>query len=65
MACGKGHQKRRVKLRVKFGRGKAGTIVEAELCPDCGVYVKAKQLGCNDEGYYMIPSALVEVVEDL
>ena len=65
MACGKEHQKGLIKLRVKFGNGKAGTIVEAELCPDCGVYVKAKRLGCNDEGSYLIPSALAEVVEDL
>ena len=65
MSCGKRHQKRRVKLLVKFGDSRAQAIVEAEICPDCGVYVKAKQLGCNDEGYYMIPSALVEVVEDL
>jgi hypothetical protein len=50
---------------VKFGPAEAGTIVEAELCPDCGVSVKAKELGCNDEGFYMVPSALAEVVEDL
>ena len=65
MSCGKGHQKRRIKLLVKFGNAEPGTIVEAELCPCCGVYVKAKQLACNDEGFYMIPSALAEVVEEL
>ncbi|MGD0228333.1 MAG: hypothetical protein ABSF71_39020 [Terriglobia bacterium] len=65
MSCGKGHQKRRVKLLVKFGNAEPGTIVEAEICPDCGVKVSSKQLGRNDEGFYMIPSALAEVVEDL
>jgi hypothetical protein len=48
-----------------FGNGRPGTTVEAEICPDCGVYVKARQLGCNDEGFYMIPSALAEVIENL
>jgi hypothetical protein len=65
MSCGKKHQKRRVKLLVKFGEAEPGTIVEAEICPDCGVKVTAKQLGRNDEGFYMIPSALAAVVEDL
>jgi len=65
MVCGKRHQKQRVKLLVGFANAKPGTIVEAEICSDCGVYVKAKQLGCNDEGSYMVPSALAEVVEDL
>ena len=65
MSCGKRHQKRRVKLLVKFGNAEPGTIVEAELCPECGVFVTAKQLGCSDEGLYMIPSALAEVVKDL
>jgi hypothetical protein len=65
MLCGKRHLKRRVKLLVKFGPARTGTIVEAEVCPDCGVSVKANQLGCNDEGFYMISSALAEVVEDL
>jgi hypothetical protein len=50
---------------VNFGRAEPRTIVEAEIRPDCGVYVKAKQLGCNEEGFYMIPSALAEVIEDL
>jgi hypothetical protein len=65
MSCGKAHQKRRVKLLVKFGNAEPGTIVEAELCPDCGVKVTSKQLGYNDECWYMIPSALAAVVEDL
>jgi len=65
MSCGKGHQKRRIMLLVKFGNSRAQAIVEAEICPDCGVYVKAKQLGRNDEGFYLIPSALGQVVEDL
>jgi len=50
MSCRKRHAKRRVKLLVKFGPAKAGTIVEAELCPDCGVSVKARQPGCNCSG---------------
>ena len=65
MSCGRGHWKRRVKLLVIFGNAEPGTIVEAELCPSCGVCVKAKQLGCNDEGFYLIPSALAQVGEDL
>ena len=65
MSCGKEHQKRRVKLLEKFGNAEHGTIVEAELCPDCGVKVTSKQLDYNDYGWYMIPSALAEVVEDL
>lgn len=65
MSCGRGHRKRRVKLLMKSGPANTGTIVEAELCPSCGVCVKAKQLGLNDEGLYLIPSALAEVVEDL
>jgi hypothetical protein len=65
MSWGKRHQKRRVRLLVRFGNAEPGKIVEADLCPACGVYVKAKQLGCNDEGFYMIPSALAELVEDL
>jgi len=64
MSCGKGHQKRRVKLLVKFGNAEPGTIVEAEICPTCGVKVRSKQLGRNNEGFYMIPSALAEVVEE-
>ena len=52
-------------MLVGFGNGKPGTMVEAEDCPDCCVYVKAKQLGYNYEGFYMIPSSLTEVVEYL
>ncbi len=65
MSCGKGHEKRRVKLLVKFANAEPGTIVEAEICPDCGVKVTSKQLGRNDEGFHMIPAGLPEVVEDL
>ena len=64
MACGKGHRKRRVKLPVRFGSAEPGTIVEAQFCPSCGVYVKAKQFGCNDEGLSTNPSALAEAAED-
>lgn len=65
MSCGKEHQKRRVKLLVKFGNAEPGTIVEAELCPECGVKVTSKQLDYNDCGWYMIPLELAETVEDL
>jgi hypothetical protein len=64
MSCGKAHQKRRVKLLVKFEKAESGTIVEAEICPACRVNVTAKQLGCEDGGFYMIPSALGEVAEE-
>ena len=64
MACGEKHRKGRVKLLVKFGNAEPGTVVEAEICPDCGVYVTAKQLGWNDEGSFMIPRALAEAVGD-
>ncbi len=45
MSCGKEHQKRRVKLLTKFGNAEPGTIVNAELCPDCGVSLKADDFG--------------------
>jgi len=60
-----GHQGPRVKLLVKFGKAEPRTVVEDEICPDCGVKVTAKQLGNDNDGWYMIPSALAEVVEDL
>jgi len=41
------------------------TIFEAELCPNCGVYVTVKQIGCDDEESFMIPSALPEDLKDL
>ena len=50
---------------MRFGNAESGLLVEAELCHDCGISVKAKQLGCNDEGFYLIPLALAEDVEDL
>jgi len=65
MSCGKEHQRRRVRLLERFGKAEPGAIVEAEICPDCGVKVTSKQLGYNDESWYMIPSKLAEVVEDL
>lgn len=65
MSCAKTHQKRRVKLLDRFGNAAPGTIVEADICPDCGVKVTDKELGYNDEGWYMNPSALEEVVEYL
>jgi hypothetical protein len=65
MSCGKTHVKQRVKLLVRFGKAEPGTIVEPDTCPDCGVKVTSKQLGYDGDGWYMIPSALAEVVEDL
>lgn len=41
------------------------TVFESELCPNCGVYVTVKQIGCDDEESFMIPSALAEVPKDL
>ena len=64
MSCEKKYEKRRVKLRERFGNAESGTVVEAESCPTCGVKVRSKQLGRNVEGLYMIPSALAEVVEE-
>jgi hypothetical protein len=65
MSCGKRHQKQQVKLPVKFGNVEPGTIVEAEVCPDCGVKVTSKQHGYDNEGWYMIPSAFAEEVQDV
>lgn len=59
--CGKPHQERRMKLLAEFGKAKPGTVVEADICPSCGVRVSSKQLGYDDEGCWMVPSALVEV----
>ena len=59
--CNKPHEKRPVKLLAEFGRAKSGTIVEADICSECGVRVTSKHLGNNDEGWWLIPSALVEV----
>ena len=64
MSCEKKYEKRRVKLRERFGNAESGAVVEAEICPTCGVKVRSKQLGRNVEGLYMIPSALAEVVEE-
>lgn len=64
--CGKPeqHQKKRIKLRSKFRQVPAGTVVEADVCPECGVFVADEQLGLPSHGSYMIPSALAEVVEE-
>ena len=45
MSCGKSHQKQRLKLLVKFGNAEPGTIVRAELRPDCGASLKADDFG--------------------
>jgi hypothetical protein len=45
MSCGQEHLKRRVKLPAKFGNAEPATIVEAELCPDRGVSLKADGFG--------------------
>jgi hypothetical protein len=38
MSCGNKHQKRRVKLLVRFENTEPRTTVEAEICPACGLY---------------------------
>jgi hypothetical protein len=65
MSCGNTHVKQRVKLLVRFGKAEPGTIVEADVCPDCGVEVTSKELGYDDHGWCMIPAAPAEVVVDL
>jgi len=66
MDCGKPeqHQKSRVKLLAKFGKAPAGTVVEADLCPECGVFVASAQLGLSDKGSYMIPSRLAQIIKE-
>jgi hypothetical protein len=62
MSRGESHQKKRVKtaggIQVRESRNNRG----ADLCTDCGVCVKAKKLGCNEEGCYMIPTALPDPI---
>ncbi|HXH86714.1 MAG TPA: hypothetical protein VNI35_07790 [Nitrospira sp.] len=40
------------------------TVVEAERCPECGIYVIAEQLGLRDQGSHLIPAALAEIIEE-
>jgi len=61
--CNKPHERRRVKLLAEFGRAKPGTIVEADMCSECGVRVASTHLGNNDEGSYIIPSKLAVIVD--
>ena len=61
--CGKPHEKRRAKLLVDFGNAKSGAIEDADICLECGVRVASKQIGTNDEGWWLIPSALVKVID--
>jgi len=56
------HQRRRIKLLAKFGQAPAGSIVEADICPECGIFVGAEQLGLSDHGSYLIPAALAEII---
>jgi hypothetical protein len=60
-ACRITHEKRKAKLLAKFGNAKFGDVVEVDVCPKCGVYVKSKAIGLDDEGAWMIPSALAEL----
>ncbi len=62
--CSRPHEKRRVKLLAEFGKAKAGTVVEADICPKCGVRVSSKQLGSDDFGAWMIPSELAEIIPE-
>jgi hypothetical protein len=59
--CGNPHAKRKAKLLAGFGKAKAGTVVEADVCPVCGVYVRSKAIGLDDEGAWMVPSELAEL----
>ncbi len=61
--CEKPHRKCRVKLFAEFGKAKPGSIVEAEVCPTCGVHVASNQLGYDDTGGWNIPSELAEVLQ--
>jgi hypothetical protein len=64
--CGKPekHQRRRIKLLAKFGQAPAGSIVEADICPECGISVAATQLGLSDQGSYLIPERLTKIIEE-
>ncbi len=42
----------------------AGTVVEADVGPECGIFAMAEQLGLRDQGSYLIPAALAEVIEE-
>ncbi len=60
-ACGSPHAKRTAKLLTDIGKAKAGTVVEVEVCPVCGVWVKSKAIGIQDEGAWMVPSELAKL----
>ena len=50
-------------MLVDFGNAKSGAIEDADFCLECGVRVASKQIGTNDEGWWLIPSALVKVID--
>ena len=58
------HQRKRIRLQAKFGQVPAGTVVEADVCPECGIFVIAEQLGLHDQGSYLIPATLAEIIEE-
>ncbi len=64
--CGKParHQSKRIKLRAEFGQMPAGTMVEADICPECGIFVADEQLGLPSGGSHMIPSAFAEITKE-
>lgn len=64
--CGKPeqHREKRIRLRAKFGQMPAGTVVEADICPECCIFVIAEHLGLHDQGSYLIPAALAETIEE-
>jgi hypothetical protein len=64
--CGKPeqHRKKHLRLRTEFGQVPAGTVVEADICPECGIFVIAEQLGLDDQGFYLIHALLAEIIEE-
>ena len=58
------YQRRRIKLLAKFGKAPAGSIVEADICPGCGICVAAAQLRLFDQGSYLIPAAPAEIIKE-
>ena len=64
--CGKPeqHKRKRIRPKAKFDQVPGNTVVEAERCPECGIYVIAEQLGLRDQGSHLIPAALAEIIEE-
>ena len=57
--CARPHEGRLVKLLGEFAKVKAGTVVAAEVCSQCGVRVCSKEIGLEDANVWVIPSELV------